>query len=438
VTEGPIPTGSGRRILLYGLNFAPESTGIGKYTGELAQWLARAGHEVRVVTAPPYYPSWRVRPGYRDWFYKREIWNGLCVYRAPLWVPRSPSGGKRLLHLASFAISSFPLLLQSFFWRPHLLFCVAPGLACAPGAALIARLSGARSWLHIQDFEVDAAFELGMLRGKKMRAAALRTERAVLRSFDRVSSISGRMVEKLREKGVTSEKALLLPNWVDTDVIQPMPLGNSYRQELGIPDSAFVALYSGTMGAKQGLEVLGEAAQHLADRANIHFVFCGQGPGRDTLQRACSDVPRVHWLPLQPAERLSELLSTANVHLLPQRCAAADLMLPSKLSGMLASGRPVLATAEAGTELAGWIDGCGEIVLPGDAAALAQSLLALHQDPQWCHEMGARARRRALERLSLSDVMEVFRNDLESALLGCVRSIDAVQLAVQAKGPRPD
>jgi colanic acid biosynthesis glycosyl transferase WcaI len=278
-------------------------------------------------------------------------------------------------------------------------------------------MSGARSWLHIQDFEIDAAFQLGMLRGKLVRGIATSLERILLRRFDRVSSISPRMVERLQEKGVASERGLLFPNWVDTYAISPMPSNTEYRRELGIPDTAFVAMYSGTMGAKQGLELLAEMAVHLKSETEIHFVFCGNGPGREALHLSCADLPRVHWLPLQPVERLSELLSTADVHLLPQQQAAADLMLPSKLTGMLASGRPVLTTADHGTELERWVKDCGAVVPPGDSATMAITLLALFRDPQRRHAMGEEGRRRALTRLPRDTTLERFCVEMENALV---------------------
>lgn len=405
-----------RRILLYGLNFAPEPTGTGKYTAEMAHWLAKAGHDVRVVTTPPYYPDWRVQSGYSGWRYSSETCSGVRVDRAPLWVPKFPGGAKRVLHLASFAVSSLPLLMKNLAWRPHLIWTVAPALACAPGAALAARMVGAISWLHIQDFEVDAAFEMGLLRGRKMRAGASLAEQALLRSFDRVSSISRRMVAKLGQKGVCSNRTVFFPNWVDTETIQPMESASEYREQLGIAQDAFVALYSGTMGAKQGLEVLAEAAHRLAHHENIHFVFCGQGVGREALQAACAGLPRVHWLPLQPVDQLGTLLNTADVHLLPQQRVSADLVMPSKLAGMLASGRPVLATADPGTEVAAWVDGCGELVAPGDAAALASVLLRLSKEPAYCRSLGAQARERAVVHLSRDAVLQRFHSQMQSAL----------------------
>src|SRR5262245_33125948 len=152
------------RILVYGINFPPEPIGIGKFTGEMVEWLAKQGHEVRVVASQPYYPGWRVMAGHLGFVYSRGQWRGATVWRCPVWVPRKPSGAKRILHHLSVAFSSAPVALLHAFWKPDVVFVVAPPLFCAPAALLVARISRARSWLHVQDFEVDAAFETGLLR----------------------------------------------------------------------------------------------------------------------------------------------------------------------------------------------------------------------------------------------------------------------------------
>jgi colanic acid biosynthesis glycosyl transferase WcaI len=202
------------KILLYGINFAPELTGIGKYTGELAAWLVSRGHDVRVVSAPPYYPAWAVSPGYSN-AYRTEAWQGVRLVRCPLWVPRQPGGAKRLVHLASFALSSLPVMLAQVLWRPKLVWVVEPALFCAPAAVAVARLRGARAWLHVQDFEVDAAFDLGLLKGQRIRALVAGVERWLMRRFDVVSTISQRMHQRLLAKGVDAPEARLAVNWVD-------------------------------------------------------------------------------------------------------------------------------------------------------------------------------------------------------------------------------
>ena len=135
------------RFLILGINFSPELTGIGKYSGEMAEWLAARGHEVRVVTAPPYYPEWRVDSGYSSWRYQVERASpGLAVkdvWRCPLWVPSAPGGVKRLLHLGSFAFSSAPIVTARAFWRPDLVMAVAPTLLTAPAALLASRIARA-------------------------------------------------------------------------------------------------------------------------------------------------------------------------------------------------------------------------------------------------------------------------------------------------------
>ena len=127
----------------------------------MAEWLQGRGHQVRVVTAPPYYPAWKVGAGYRGWSYRRESLHGVDVFRCPLWVPESPNGFRRLLHLLSFAVSSIPVMLRQIFWRPDRIFVIEPTLFCAPCALVTARLANAKAWLHIQDFEAEAFFGLG-------------------------------------------------------------------------------------------------------------------------------------------------------------------------------------------------------------------------------------------------------------------------------------
>jgi len=392
------------KILVYGINYAPELTGTGKYTAEMAEWLAARGHQVSVVTAPPYYPQWRVQPGYRAGRYQRETLRGVDVRRAPLWVPARPGGAKRLAHLASFALSSLPSLLRAAVSRPDLVFVVEPALFCAPAAWLAARLCGARAWLHIQDYEVDAAFELGLLKGAGLRGLVRRAETWLMRRFDRVSTISGRMLERALAKGVDPARALLLPNWIDVDRISPDE-GGDLRAELGIPPQAVVALYSGNMGGKQGLLTLADAARRLSAHEGIWFVFCGQGPERAPLQDACAGLRRVVFLDLQPAERLGALLRTADIHLLPQRAGAADLVMPSKLTGMLASGRPVVCGAAEGTELAGVVRHCGLLVAPEDGGALAGAVRALADDSARRHALGEAARQYAQAHLHVESVL---------------------------------
>ena len=393
------------RILIYSANFAPEPTGIGKYSGEMAVWLAKNGHSVRVVCAPPYYPMWKIEAGYKWPPFARELWHGVDVWRAPLWVPATPRGVTRVLHLLSFAVTSFPVMLRQSFWRPNLVLVVAPAFLCAPTALLVARITGAESWLHLQDFEVDLAFGMGLLKGRLLQRLVLRMERWVFRRFDTVSTISRRMVELLLKKGVAVDRVTYFPNWVDLAHVRPAMVNGRYREELGISRESRVVLFSGSLGGKQGLAVIPEVAQLLQARQDIVFVICGEGVMKQELQQATMNMANVRLLPLQPFERLGELLCMADIHLLPQSRIAADLVLPSKLSGMLASGRPVIATCRIGTELAIVVSECGVVVPPEDSPALAKALCTLVDDTELRLDLGRRARAFAEENFSRDDIL---------------------------------
>ena len=387
----------------------------------MAEWLAARGHQVHVVTAPPYYPAWRIRADYRKGLFRTEHpAAGLTVYRTPLYVPARPSGLKRMLHLFSFMVGSLPTMVRQIFWKPEVLWTVEPTFFGAPLALLVARATGARSWLHVQDYEVDAAFDLGLLPAKgNVHALALGLERFFTRAFDRVSSISPMMVRRAEEKGVAASQVALFPNWVDVDAIKPEAEGshNDLREELALSGKT-ILLYSGNMGNKQGLEALAPLAAAFAGDESVHFLFCGDGAFRPQLEALVSGRRNVTLLPLQPLERLGSLLNAADIHLLPQRGGAADLVMPSKLTGMLASGRPVLATADTGTMLATVIAGDAEsgpqglTVAPGDDAALYEAARALVESPSLRRTMGANARTYAERWLSREEVLLRFEREL--------------------------
>lgn len=396
------------RILIHGINYHPELTGIGKYTGEMAECFARNGHEIRVVTAPPYYPAWRVSEGFSARRFRREKQNGVDIWRCPLWVPDRPSGVKRLLHLLSFTLSSLPIMLRQLAWRPDLIVSIEPPLTCAPQAALVARLSKALAVLHVQDFEVDAAFEMKLLPDGNMRGLVLWVERFLMGSFDCISTISEAMMQRLRDKGVPSEKIVYFPNWVDTDVIRPdQAAGLRMRIELGIPSERTIALYSGNLGEKQGIDVLVEAIRQV--REDVLFVICGEGAAKSRIVAQSEDLANIMFMPLQPLDKLNDLLNMADIHLIPQRADAADLVMPSKLTGILACGGAVIATAASGTELAKVVQEAGGVITPpGDASALSKAIEHLCADPGRIREMGWVARKYAEKFLAQTAILDRF------------------------------
>ena len=363
-----------RKILIYGINYAPEMTGTGRFTGDIGAYLAKNGFDVGVVTAPPHYPGWHAAPPYSALRYSRENRAGVKILRCPLLLRTDMRGIWRLLAPLSFAVTSAPVALWKIITeRPGIVLCIEPTLLVAP-AALLARLTGARVILHVQDLEVDAAFAIGHLKGDWLKTILLGLEPYLLRRFSSIITISDHMRKRLIAKGVEKNRIGLVRNWVDVTKIKPLTGPNAFRAELGLSDADFVVLYAGNIGAKQALGVVLDAARLLTSMAHVHFVFAGDGPEKPHLMQGCADLPRMHFLPPQPEERLCELLNLADLHVLPQSRGAADLVLPSKLGGMLASGKPVLATADAGTELFEVLSGTAILVPAGDSSAMAREI----------------------------------------------------------------
>lgn len=405
------------RVLIYGLNYAPERVGVGRYTGELAEWLAAQGHEVRVVTAPPYYPEWRLGEGYSPQRYRLEELDGVQVWRCPLWVPQSPSGAKRLLHLLSFAVSGAPVMLRQAGWRPDAVVMVEPTLFCLPSAWVSARLSGAPLWAHVQDFELEAALELGILQRSGVRRLFHAAEKALLRGADRLSTITETMRRRVVEKGVSPERAVVFPNWSDIRFVRPLEPGSAVRREFGAGPGETLVMYAGNMGEKQGLEVMLEAAGRLRGRGEIKFALVGAGAARERLERAAAErgLDNVRFFPLQPSERLPEVLAAGDIHLVVQRRGAADLVMPSKLTNILAAGRPAVATADPGTELYRVLTerGCGIATTPESVQELAGAIEELAGDAEERRRLGHNARGYAEEHLEKERILGRFETELK-------------------------
>ena len=396
------------RVLIIGLNYAPERVGIGPYTQGLAQALADNGAKVEAVVAKPYYPQWQTMPAYAGGGWRREQDGPVKLTRCPIYVPAQPSGLKRIIHLASFMVSAFPPALGAVLkreTRPTLVVTIAPALLGVLTAWLAARLAGARLWIHVQDFEVEAALATGLMREISMAARLARwAENRLLKLGDRVSTISPQMCAKLVAKGIAPDRVFEMRNWSDTRFAPDPARAKAIRAEWGL-DGRIVALYSGNIARKQGIEILVEAARLLQRRSDIAFVICGEGPNRAELERLAAGLSNVGLHDLQPAERMGAVLTMADLHLLPQIAGAADLVLPSKLTNMLASGRPVIATCDPGTGLFSEVDGCGLVTPPGDAAALAVAISALADDPSRRAELGQAATLRAAQRWSKAAII---------------------------------
>lgn len=400
------------RFVFIGLNYAPEPIGVGPYTRDLAEYCAARGHDVTVLAGNPYYPDWERFDGFPD-AVSRRVENGVTVLRVPHYVPANPTGARRLVHHVSFARNAARVARRID--DADIVISLAPSLVSASVALKLARHTGAVSWLHIQDFEVEAALATGLLGRWPLGMIAKRFERSMIKRFDWVSSISGAMVKQAIAKGAQAAQTIEHRNWSDSDLASSASGIADLRTDLNLGEGN-VVLYSGNVARKQGATIIIEAARLLEHRKDIQFLVCGAGSAWPDFEAEAVGLPNLHLRGLQPRGRLGDLLGLADVHLLTQVQEAADLVLPSKLTNMLASGRPVVATAAAGTALAEEVAGCGIVCEPGDAESFAHAIERLIDDRDLRLALGKSAAERASERWSAPVLLEQFAVSLEQAI----------------------
>lgn len=374
-----------KRILVLGINCLPELTGIGKYTGEMITWMAEQGHDTTMITGFPYYPNWKVQEPYKGQWYKDEtMYDGnLKIYRCPLYIPSKPSGLKRLIHESIFFISAgFVVFKMLFKPKQDLIFAIAPPFHLAILALFYRFLRGGRIVYHVQDLQIEAAKELKMLRYKWMFDMLFGIERFILRKMDFISTISEGMMKKVGDK--IPKNITFFPNWVDTETFYPVSERASLKVKWGYHTDDQVVLYSGSIGEKQGLDSLIRIADRLKEHSNIKFVICGTGPYKNELIRMAdeSQLSNLSFLPLQGFDVFNQFLNMADVHLVLQKANASDLVMPSKLTTILAVGGLALVTANPGTTLHDVIieHGMGVIIPAEDECALAETLIRISEN----------------------------------------------------------
>lgn len=408
------------RILLYSLNFAPEPTGVGKYTGEMAAWLIERGHAVDVICGLPHYPAWNVAPRYRKRGARRESLAGAQVYRAPHYVPSSAAvrSRTRILMEITFTLSAarywIPILLARS--KADVVIAVIPPLQIAVWPRIYNALRGVPCVLHVQDLQVDAALRLNMLDAKWLGRVLYWAERRLLMGATRVATITNAMRQRVISKGVSDSKVWLFPNWANIEHVRPQDRNNEFRQSLVENERTTLVVYAGSMGEKQGLELILDTAEELRNRSDVKFLLVGAGPARARLMRASADreLHNLQFLDVQPVHRLSAMLAAGDIHLVVQRREAADLVMPSKLANILASGRACVVTADRGTVLAATVEtnGLGVVVPPENPSALAEAVSALAVDEARRMQYGARARVFAEEHLSRDRIIGSFERKL--------------------------
>ncbi|TAK58263.1 MAG: colanic acid biosynthesis glycosyltransferase WcaI [Dehalococcoidia bacterium] len=367
------------RILIAGINYAPEATGIAPYTTKVAEHLARLGYQVTAITGMPHYPAWRIDRRYAGAFALRDYRDGVELHRRWHYVPARQSAWRRGLYEASFFASGLTALQMP---RPHAVLGVVPSLSGGLLARAAAQRFGAPYGLVFQDLMGRAAEQSGMA-GAKVAGVARLAEGWAARGAAAVGIVAEGFRPYVEELGVEATRIRRVRNWTHTG--EATVDREAMREWLGLPQEAMVCLHAGNMGQKQGLEnVIACARLAAKDAPHIVFAFVGDGNQRASLEAlaARQQLANVRFLPLQPEQLFPSVLAAADVLLINQRGSVGDMSLPSKLTSYFAAGRPVIAAAARGSETARevmWSSG-GLVVQPDDPAALLEALLRIEND----------------------------------------------------------
>lgn len=363
------------KVLVWGINYAPESTGIAPYNAALCEFLRAAGHEPRMLTGFAYYPAWRKQAQDRGQWFRTDDVRGVPVHRCWHYVPPRVSAFKRILHEGTFVLTTFGRALT--LPKADVVVVVSPPLLLGAAAALLGRLHGVPFVFHAQDLQPDAAVGLGMLKPGRFTKVLYRLEALAYARAARVAGISRGMLRAFAAKGVPPEKTVYFPNGVRFPAGEATPAPGQWRAKHGFAPGDFLAVYSGNLGVKQGLDVLVDAAQTVRD-PRVKIVICGDGAARERLRTRIDRQPRPNLvlLPLQDDGDYRAMLADLDLCVITQQAGTGQFFFPSKLLSALAAARPVLAVADADSELALALDEgkFGMRVPPGRPAELAAAL----------------------------------------------------------------
>jgi colanic acid biosynthesis glycosyl transferase WcaI len=407
------------RVAVISVNYSPELTGISVYSTGMSEHLARAGFEVDCYTAFSHYPRWAKAPADQWRLFRREEKAGVSVRRHYIYVPAKLSALRRMLFELSFVFST--TLGYAFGPRADCTVIVSPPLFLGIPIALLAKLKGSMSVFHVQDLQPDAAVDLGMLRRGNFTNLLFFLERQTYRLCDQVSTISRSMMKRIVSKGVPASKMFLFRNWANNEAVVPLQRNTSIRRAWNL-GQRFVVLYSGNMGVKQGLESLLDCAERLRRYPDIAILVVGDGGEKNALviQARRRGLDNLLFKPLQPMRRLSRLLASADVSVIPQKVGVTDIVLPSKLGNLMASARPMVVAATADTELGRIVRDdacCGLLVRPGDGAQMAEAILNLRADPGLRERFGSNGRAYMEQNLTSQVVLDRFAQTLRAMVV---------------------
>jgi colanic acid biosynthesis glycosyl transferase WcaI len=379
------------RLVVAVPHFAPDTAPTGAIFTRIVEELGKRGHEIDVITALPWYQDHRIEPGYEGRLTRREDTPWGRIVR----VHPFPTSDKRDLLRRAAAFGGFSLLSGAVGMRGGKVdgvLAMSPPLTLGLVGWAIAKARGGSYVFNIQDVYPDVAVELGMLTNRSVIALAHGMERFCYRRADAVTVLSDDLKQNLSRK-VGADKVHVIPNFVDTESIRPADRENAYRRAIGL-EGKTVVMYAGNVGLSQSLDLVLEAAVALSYEPDLLFVINGQGAARPDLERKARGLGNVVFVDPQPQERLPEVLAAGDIHLVPLRKGLAAASVPSKTYSILASGRPLIASVDAGSEITKLIERseAGISVPPEDGEALTKAIRRLLDAPDEAAAMGASGR----------------------------------------------
>ena len=381
------------KICFFNRSYWPDHGATGQLLTALCEDLAARGFEVSVVCGEaPDRPRSGFAPVGREWR------NGVEILRAAgTTFGKGRFGGRVANYLSYFASAWFA---KRFIGRPDVVVALTDPPILGLAARSAARRSGAGFVFLCQDLFPEVTHLIEHFRSRIVDATLERISRSLVRDADRVVAVGETMRDRLVERrGADPSRVTVIHNWVDCGAVKPQPKDNPFAREHGLRD-AFVVMHSGNVGLSQDLDTLIDAAVLLRNERGIVFAILGDGARRPALEARAREegLGQVRFLPHQPAERLADAFGSADMFVVSLKRGLAGSIVPSKLYGVLAAGRPYVAAVEPACEVAAITakHDCGLLVPPGDAAALAGRILELYRDRQLAGCLGDNARRAAL------------------------------------------
>jgi colanic acid biosynthesis glycosyl transferase WcaI len=404
------------KLLCLAYYFPPEIGSGPHLPFELCESLADGGHEVSVVTGFPRYHVEVMPPQYRRRVFYREAMSGINVFRVN--VPNTCTK-QRYLRGATQQIIPWLYALRALrLEKPDLVFAITPPLGMGQAARLVARRFRIPCVVNVQDLFPQSVIDLGMLHNRSLIRYFEWIEGKLYRNSNAITVMSDGNRDFVIAKGGDAGRVQTIPNWVDTDLIQPSDRMNAFRKTHGLAEE-FTVLFAGTMGWSQGLDVVVDAAKLLTDQTDIRFLFVGDGVEKPRIQQRAENLSNVRFLPMQTKAVYPEVLAAGDVALVTLRSEVATPTVPSKISTIMSAGRPIIASIPLCGDVPKLIRkaDCGLVVPAADARTLADAILTLRNDPAQTRRMGMNGRRFAEQNLSRTECMrryeELFRRLIE-------------------------